>query len=233
VELINSSGIWISDKQGSVAAGYPKPLATFWAANSPPSGNFLSDTQVAWVPFAQRWLATTLSVTGAFDNGDLYFAFSQTSDATGPWNEYKFSNVCSSTQSGNFPLPDEPVVGYNQSWAAVDLQCYPKGGKGAAGNDQLLLISSSVLTQSPPPSSLSATTMTPPFFGARPSRDISGGAGQNLFLVGSMVPSSSSLPYVQVTSVNASGSIVSVGSGSQSPGNGVPGTYGNITPRPA
>jgi len=173
---------------------------------------------------------TTLSVTNAKDNGDLYFAFSQTSNATGQWNVYKFPDVCSNTQNGKYPAPDQPVLGYNQNWAAVDIQCYGAQGIGA-GSDQLILVPSSVLTQNPAPSSLSASVLTPPFFGARPSRDISGGAGQNLFLVGSFVPSSSSLPSVQVTSVDASGNIVGADGNHglvYSPGNGVPGTFGNI-----
>jgi hypothetical protein len=78
VELLNS-GIWISDKNGNVASGYPYPLATFWAPESIPNGNFLTDTQIAYDPFASRWIATTLSVPQAKDNGDLYIGISATS----------------------------------------------------------------------------------------------------------------------------------------------------------
>lgn len=139
VELLNF-GIWISDKQGTVAAGYPVPLSTFWAPNSPPSGNFLIDTQIAFDPIAQKWLATTISVTNTKDNGDLYFAFSQTSDAIkNPWNFYKLPKICSNTQGGQFPAPDNPVLGYNQTWVAIELQCSVAGG-GFAGQDQLILI---------------------------------------------------------------------------------------------
>ncbi|HUY26495.1 MAG TPA: hypothetical protein VMV27_03660 [Candidatus Binataceae bacterium] len=223
VEIINS-GIWISDKAGNLAAGFPESPGTFWAANSPPSGDFLSDTQVAWDPFAQRWLASTLAMPTTLDNGDLYIAFSKSSDATAGWNFYKLANVCSSTQNGQWPVPDQPVIGYNQTWAAIDLQC--RGVKGiGSGSDQLVLIADSVLTQSPAPTTLTATVLTPPAFGSRPSRDISAGAGLNLFLAASSVPSSSSLPYVEVYQIDDYGGLSVVGN---SPGNGVPGEYGGF-----
>ena len=227
VELLNA-GIWISDKQGNVASGYPKSLTTFWSPESIPSGNFLPDTQIAYDPLAATWLATTLSVPSARNNGDLYFAFSQTSDATGPWNFYKVANVCSGTQSGNFPVPDQPVIGYNQTWIAVDLACEVVGG-GLSGTDQLVLVASSLLTQANPV--FTYVPLTPPFDGARPSRDISGNGTQNLFLAASVVPSSTSLPYVVVTTVDANHNFVGPGPGGatvQSPGNGVPGTAGNF-----
>jgi hypothetical protein len=223
VELINS-GIWISDKSGNVAAGYPESLNTFWAANSPPSGDFLTDTQVAYDPFALTWVVTTLAVPNTKDNGDLYVAFSKSSDATAGWNYYKLVNVCSSTQNGQWPVPDQPVVGYNQTWAAIDLQCKGIGGIGS-GSDQLVLLPGSVLTQVPAPSSLSATVVTPPVFGSRPSRDISGGAGQPLFLATSAVPSGSSLPYIELYTVDSSANLTFA---ANSPGNGVAGTYGNF-----
>lgn len=62
----------------------------------------------------------------------------------------------------------------------------------------------------------------------RPSRDISGKANQNLFLAGSVVPLSSSLPYVQVTTVDATPKFVGPSSSGgivNSPGNGVPGEF--------
>ncbi len=154
----------------------------------------------------------------------------QTSDATGQWHFYKISNVCSSTQNGAFPLPDMPIVGYNQSWAAVALQCNGIGGVGR-GSDQLILIPISFLTMANPPTTLAYSQLATPFNGARPSRDISGNGTQNLFLVGSVVPSSTSLPFVQVTTVNANGSFVNPGVNgqpAQSPGNGVPGTFGQF-----
>jgi len=230
VELTNAAGIWVSDKQGDVAPGYPIPLATFWAPESIPNGNDLTDTQIAYDPFAQRWLATTLSDVG-LENGDLYFALSQTSDATGQWHFYKISDVCSSTQNGTYPLPDQPAVGYNQSWAAVELQCNGPGGTGT-GSDQLILIPNSFLTMANPPTNLTYSQLTPPFNGARPARDISGKGTQNLFLAGSVVPASSTLyPFVRVTSVDANGNFINPGpngSPTDSPGDGVPGTFGSF-----
>ncbi len=134
VEMLNS-GVWISSKSGIPYAGYPESLRTFWQANSPPVADLLADTQVAWDPIAQRWLATTLDISSGINNGDLYFAFSKTSDATQGWNVYKLANICSNSQNGNFPVPDQPVIGFNQisgvpseSWAAVDLQCVGVNG---------------------------------------------------------------------------------------------------------
>ncbi len=231
VEMMNS-GIWISDKSGNPYAGYPESLTTFWQANSPPVTDSLTDTQVAWDPAAQRWLATTLAVPDTKDKGDLYFAFSKAADATQGWNVYKVADICSSSQNGNFPLPDQPVIGFNESSydgsvVAVDLQCKVVGGTGGSGSDQLMLISSSVLTQSPPPSSISATVVTPPAFGSRPSRDISGDANQPLYLAASEVPWGSSLPHVDLYTVSSTGGISFLRS---SPGNGVPGSYGGFTP---
>jgi hypothetical protein len=232
VELLNGSGIWISDKQGNVAAGYPIPLATFWAAESIPSNYFLTDTQVAYDPLANRWLATALSLRNILNNGDLYFAFSQTSDATGSWNFYKVQNVCSSSQNGAYPVPDQDILGYNQTWVAVDVACFGFAGAGV-GSDQLILIPSAILTETNP--NFTYTPTTPPFFGARPSRDISGNGTQNLFLVGSKVPFGTALPSVQVTTVNANGNFVGPGPAGAvvpSPGNGVPanGNSGNFAP---
>jgi hypothetical protein len=200
LELINGPGLYIFDKTGNLQSG-PETLANFWFTNNSPPTNNLSDTQVAFEPVAQRWLATTISVTAAKDNGDLYFAFTQGSDARLGWNFYKFLSICSST--GN-PAPDMPIVGYNQTWIAIDLQCFPTGGVGAT-LDQLVLVPRSVLTQSPAPTSLacgqpiapggpSVLCEAPPFGGARPSRDVSGNGAENLFLAGSLDNSGSGTP---------------------------------------
>jgi hypothetical protein len=53
MQLLNQ-GIWVFDKQGTVQPGFPKPQKTFWAANSPPPANILTDTQVAYEPLAPR-----------------------------------------------------------------------------------------------------------------------------------------------------------------------------------
>lgn len=88
-ELLNQ-GIWVFNKQGQIQSGFPKTLAAFWAPNSPPPTNILTDTQIAFEPLSQRWLATTVSLTHAKDDGDLYFAISNTADATGAWTIYDF-----------------------------------------------------------------------------------------------------------------------------------------------
>lgn len=113
VQLLNDTGIWVFNKAtGHVSPGYPISANTFWANNSPPPGNYLSDPQIAFEPISQRWIATELSVTSAKDNGDLYFAFSETADATGQWNVSKFPNICSNGQP-NTPAPDM------RSWATI------------------------------------------------------------------------------------------------------------------
>jgi hypothetical protein len=78
-QLLNQ-GFWVFGKTGTMLK--TETLNTFWSANSPPPTNLLSDTQIAYEPLAQRWMATTLSVPSTHDNGDLFFAISNTSDAT-------------------------------------------------------------------------------------------------------------------------------------------------------
>ena len=114
-------------------------------------------------------------------------------------------------------------MGYNQNWIAIAMNCFPMGGVGTPGTDQLVLIPSNVLTQSPPPQSLGQIQKADAFFNALPSRDISGLAHEHLFLVAPMV-TASALPFVQVTSIDANGNFIGPGSGSGpavSPGNGV------------
>jgi hypothetical protein len=236
VEMMNS-GIWISDKSGNPYAGYPESLTTFWQANSPPVTDSLTDTQVAWDPAAQRWLVTTLAETAAYDNGDLYFAFRKTSDATQGWNVYNLANICSDSQNGNFPAPDQPVLGFNQiagipseSWVAVDLQCKGAGGNGT-GSDQAVLIPATVLTESPPPSTLSQTILTPPVIGTRPSRDISGDSNYPLYFAASEAPcSNSSSPCVALYTLYDSYGTYGLQLADESPANGAPGSYGLFTP---
>ncbi len=228
VQLLNS-GIWVFNKQGQVQ-GTPETLSNFWFTLSPQPK--LTDTQVAYDPFAQRWLVSTLSLPTNLSNGDLFFAFSQSSDATMGWNFYKISNVCSSVDSAH-PAPDMPIMGYNQTWVAIALRCSPAGG-GTAGTDQIVLIPSSVLTKSPAPQTLGQTQKANAFFNARPSRDISGGANQPIFLVAPEVTASKP-PFVQVTSIDASGNYVGPGPSTvnngtiTSPTNGVLGTAGLFT----
>jgi hypothetical protein len=123
VEHLNDA-IWVFDKTGNSlggSTGFPKNLASFWSANSPGS-NSIVDPQIAFEPNAQRWLASAESFPDS-THGDLYFAFSKTSDATGGWNYYKIPNVCSSPQP-SYPFPDMPTMGFNQDWVAIELQCF-------------------------------------------------------------------------------------------------------------
>jgi hypothetical protein len=216
VELLNS-GIWVFNKQGQVQ-GSPESPASFWFTDSPQA--HMTDTQIAFDPFTQTWVATMLSLPANDSTGDLLFAFSQTSDATKGWTFSAVRNVCASVNA-SFPTPDMPIVGYNQTWVAVALRCLSSGGIPPAGTDQLILIN---------PSNLAVKQESAPFFNARPSRDISGAGGENLFMVAPEVPTTT-LPYVAVTTVDSNGNFVGPGPGGttlNSPTNGVLGTA-NIT----
>ncbi|HLW69149.1 MAG TPA: hypothetical protein VKS22_00860 [Candidatus Binataceae bacterium] len=229
VELLNE-GIWVFNKTGTVQAGFPQSLATFWAANSPPAQNELTDTQIAFEPLSQRWLATTLSIQNpsAPTDGDLYFAISNTSDATQGWTEYVFNHFCS-VPNPAFPFPDQPILGYNQDWAVIGVSCFSAGGTTAdTNNDELLLIPHSALATHP--ANLHAIPELGPsdsngWFGTRPSRDVSGTAGQNMLLVASgPFGVSGAFKFVKVKALNSSGNIVGVGPGNtelMSPTNGV------------
>ncbi len=230
VQILNQ-GIWVFNKQGQVQSGFPKALPAFWAANSPPPTNLLVDTQIAFDPLAQRWMASTLSVTSANDNGDVYFAISNTSDATAAWTFYAFPSFCSSIYPMTYTTPDQDIMGYNQSWVVLGVSCFDHNGIPFTDSDQLLLIPhSSIATH---PTNLGAIQETGPtgggvlsqgWFGSRPSRDVSGSAGQNIYLVSSgPIDSPSSIDYVKLTSIDSSGNLVGPGLGGaivQSPANG-------------
>lgn len=230
-ELLNQ-GIWVFNKQGQIQSGYPKSLAAFWASNSPPPANKLTDTQIAYEPIAQRWLASTLSIYPGLSNGDLYFAISNTSDATGAWTIYDFPSFCSAIDS-SYPAPDQPILGYNQAWVVIDVSCFDQSQQPFIDNDQLLLIPHSAIATHP--QNLGAIQEQGPtgtgsmgWFASRPSRDVSGTANQDLFLVSSApLDSPGALDFVKVTSIDSNGNIVGPGPGNaivQSPGIGVSAT---------
>ncbi len=231
-ELLNQ-GIWVFNKQGQIQSGFPKTLATFWAPNSPPPTNILTDTQIAFEPLSQRWPASTESVTQAKDDGDLYFAISNTADATGAWTFYDFPKICSKPDS-TFPVPDQPILGYNQNWVVIDVSCFDQSKIPFTDNDQLLLVPHSAIATHPP--NLGAIQEAGPtrtgsngWFASRPSCDISGSANQNLFLVSSgPLDSPGSRDLVKITSIiDVNGNFVGPGAGGtviQSPLNGVAAT---------
>jgi hypothetical protein len=234
VELLNF-GIWVIQR-GTGTVLSQQDLYSFWSGNSPdPAKDFLLDTQVAFEPISQRWVATTLDLTGdpsCPTGGNVYFGFSQSSDAAGTWNEYKLPAFCSNPAN---PVPDMPILGYNQKWLAIDALCFPSGApcSGATpGNDQLVLVPASVLTQSTAPTPLPTQTPTgappSPFTNFRPSRDVSGKAGKNLYLVEPVVAlSGTSLPEVKVTAIDDTGAFAPPGRNNTvvvSPGSGVLGS---------
>lgn len=132
VELLNS-GLYVYDKSGNLL-GAPETLSQFWCgtpgnndqyltgcASNPPAA--LTDTQVAFHPTAQRWIATTLAYSPSTQQGvAVYFASSNSPsalDTAGNWNRWSFSANCSSA-----PLWDQPILGYNEDWIAVDTLCF-------------------------------------------------------------------------------------------------------------
>lgn len=92
-----------------------------------------------------------------------------------------------------------PILGYNQTWLAVTLRCFTAGGNPPAGTDQLILFNPSTMAV--------VKQVSSPFFNARPSKDVSGAGGENLFLVAPEVPTAS-LPYLSVTTVDGNGNFV-------------------------
>jgi len=167
----------------------------------------------------------TLSLPADNSTGDLVIALSQSADATQGWTFSALRGVCANVNS-SFPSPDQPILGYNQTFVAVVLRCLHSGGAPPAGTDQLILFT---------PSTMSLFRQeSAPFFNARPSRDISGAGGENLFLVAPEVPVTTP-PYVSVTTVAGNGNFVGPGPGGatlNSPTNGVVGTPTNFALAP-
>jgi hypothetical protein len=214
VELTNF-GLWIYDKSGN-----PQPVDTFgdtvettnqfWCGVTGANGQFLpgcpvinpeilTDTQIAWDPFEQRWLASTMLRNGP--TGVLFFAMSTSTTAADTglnWQRYSLP-LC--TGGGS---PDQPILGYSSSWVAIDTLCLQPSSA-----DTLYLIPQSAIA-SPPPT-LGPLNPAAPFQIARPSRDVSGPTSNypNLILASSVVPASSP-PYLTFASVNSSGVITAL-----------------------
>ena len=195
MEFLNS-GIYVFDKNGNVKSGFPLALGNFWNSSS----QHLSDTQIAYDRSISRWLATTFDFTA--NANALLFAVSNTSDATGSWTKLPPIPITCPANANN-PGADQPILGFNQDWVAIDILCIGAQGLGA---DQLVLIPHQNLTQNPITLN-GQKLLNPPFSAARPSRDVSGNAGQKLYLAASVVPlaPSSAAPYVKVVSIDSSG----------------------------
>jgi hypothetical protein len=204
----------VYDKTGNLQ-GTPETLAQFWCGTPGNNGQYLtgcisnppaalSDTQIAFHPTAQRWIATTLAYARLTGQGiAVYFASSNSASAldfAGNWNRWSLP-VCPPAD----PISDQPILGYNSNWIAVDTLCI--NALGQEVDDSLSLIPYSDIVS--PPSSISPTTPTPPFepfIAMRPSRDASGSGFPDLILAASQVPTDLQA-YTELAEVDASGTI--------------------------
>jgi hypothetical protein len=236
IELLNQ-GLWVFSKSGGAVSSCPNQTAStpcqtlnqFWCpngANGLPDCSSTAapfDTQVAFDPFDQRWIATSESQ----DESTLYFAVSGTADAGGSWSLFSLGqgSICPS----GYPTIDQPIVGYSSSWVAVDILCFTTSQQSAP-NDSLVLIPNSNITGGTFTPTVKQLTGYPNFM--RPSRDISAKASPAptpypyLVLAGPNVPPSSN-PYLTFASIDSSGNFAS-GSGilsGNSPTVGQAGTF--------
>jgi hypothetical protein len=215
VEFLNQ-GLWVYDK--SMKLLYNEALSDFWCdtpgANgqslpgcktSPPAS--LTDTQIAFDPLDQRWLATTLAYTQSNLNGvALYFAATTTTDAKdtpGNWNRWGLP-AC----AAGYPVWDQPMLDYNTSWIAVELLCF-QSGPGPQGPDAIDLIPDSNIQNPPQTLSVATPNPTPSIFTMRPSRDVSGSYYPYLILAASQVPSQGS-PYVALAEIDSNGKLTNL-----------------------
>ena len=111
----------------------------------------LADTQVAYDPFTQTWLASTLGHNANGQLDTLNFAASTTSsaiDTPGNWNRYSFTIGSASCPNSTQPLfdYDQPILGYNKSWVAIDALCFDTPNASVEDNDLLLLIPNNLST---------------------------------------------------------------------------------------
>jgi hypothetical protein len=186
--------VW--DKSGNLKKNVAS-LSDFWCTDGSNGGtincgsNELYDTQIAYDPVAQRWLATTASFNSTMSEGDLYFAVSQTSDAAGTWVTYSVPNACSQIAgNASYPFLDMPILGYGGTWVVVDANCYTGQGGTGSQQDALVIYQNSAVAQTTLPPTLPPwAVMASPFFASRPSRDVSAtslSSYGDLFLVGSL-----------------------------------------------
>ncbi|HUY28975.1 MAG TPA: hypothetical protein VMV27_16315 [Candidatus Binataceae bacterium] len=186
-----NQGLWVFDKSGSNQNGGPESLYQFWCNSPGANGQILPacsaignpylvqlvDTQIAFDPFDSRWLATTLAIKKPAETGDLLFAISTSAsaiDGTGAWMRYDIP-VCPGSQNYPYNLyPDQPVLGYNSSWAAVDTICLDPASNFPNGTDTLVLIPNGSIVNPPLTATPNQSIITPPLAASRPARDISG-----------------------------------------------------------
>jgi len=220
-----NQGLWVFDKSGNIQGGGPESLYQFWCGMPGASGSLISacaaignpyplkltDTQIAFDSFDSRWLALTLAFNEVKLGGDLLFAVSTSAsalDGTGAWMRYDIP-VCTGS---NFS-PDQPILGYNLNWAAVDTLCGGENGFGGNNSDALVLIPNSSIETPPLAPTPNETIITPPLFASRPARDISG-SGQGY---SQLVLASAQFPYYTSPDVTLYGIPAPMGSATPVP----------------
>jgi hypothetical protein len=186
VEMLNQ-GMFVYDKSGNQQGS--ESLYSFWCQHPGASGKTLpacnlgtssfpldlSDTQVAFDYFEQKWVASTMASTPdtPFPTvHDVLFAVSTSAnalDGTGAWERYDIP-VCIGV---NQRFPDQPILGYSSGWVAVDTICLAADTTDAT--DSLVLIPQTTIAA--PPQTLNPTIISPPSFASRPARDMSNVSG--------------------------------------------------------
>ena len=145
VEMLNQ-GLWVFDKSGKNLNSGPESLYQFWCntpgangqflASCPAGGNQqlveLTDTQIAFDPYDSKWLASTLVYYNLSNTGHLLLAISTTSsaiDVAGAWDRYDIPVCLTDPNHPNY-IPDQPILGYDRDWAAIDTICLGNAGRG-------------------------------------------------------------------------------------------------------
>jgi hypothetical protein len=129
VQLVNES-IAVYNKSGVLQAGFPKPLATFFANNSGDIG----DVRAFYDWNANRFVV----LADDFTRGTIHLASSATSSPLGAWHQYAF-NVWGSTDCrvSGAGCPDFPQLGYDDTTIYIGINFFP----GAGGiSDYMLLL---------------------------------------------------------------------------------------------
>jgi hypothetical protein len=221
VQFTNNVGLYVYNKGGNLIApgsgwSNPETVFTFWCGQNGASGQPLpgcstyptptnfTDTQVAYDPAAHRWLLTTMETQNNQGVG-IYFAISNQDDATdqpGHWSRYFLGSPCPASY-----FTDQPMLGYNSNWIAIDTLCFDQSGNEV--NDTISVIPASYVT-TPPQTITPSNTSVGPTMHMRPSRDVSASGYPYLYLVGSSLPTSGSgaQPIIYFDKIDPNGIIV-------------------------
>jgi hypothetical protein len=116
VEMVNLY-VEVWDQNGSALAA--KSLPSFYN-----TAHYLSDPRVVYDNLSGRFFASILEINATV--GTIYFAVSQSSDATGAWTIYKILDA----PTGNFP--DQPMLGVNATLLGFGGNLFGNSYAGAA-----------------------------------------------------------------------------------------------------